>query len=81
MQIEDEDINITEASVEVIKLAAKLEEEYGSAIAAGVLTATGLAVYRSFLTEEDYSAMIDNISDLSHSNLHQSSKTQTRVLH
>lgn len=60
---EDIEKSVQEANYRVVAFVLELLQTYEPMVVAGVLTSTGLGVYRSlFDTEEEYNTMVDAIS-------------------
>jgi hypothetical protein len=81
MITEETEKSIEETNYKVIEFIVELLKNYSPIVVAGVLTSTGLGVYRSCLTEKEYNDMVDAISS-SRSDIYRLfPEPQTRMLH
>lgn len=63
-----------------MKFADKMADKYGIFAIAGVMMAQSLSLYKTILSEEDYHAMVDNISN-SRDNVKSFNVEDEHVLH
>ena len=81
MITEEIEKSVEETNYKVIAFVVELLQNYNPMVIAGVLTSTGLGVYRSCLTEKEYNDMVDAISS-SRSEIYRFlPEPQTRMLH
>ena len=57
----DKEDNVLEVYKETLSLIDKLITDYDPLVIAGVMMAQSLSLYKSILTEEDYSSMVASI--------------------
>lgn len=81
MVTDEQEKHIQEANQKVLNFVVQLIQAYSPMIVAGVLTSTGLGVYRSCLTDQEYNDMVDAVSASRAEIFNFTPEQDSRILH